>query len=255
MNNNELTKLYAKTSKHSHYQILATPLQELIKTSDLGVCSRYEEERLNYICTHIPYDNFTLVDIGANTGYFTFELMTKGASSAVMVEGNSAHADFVKEAINKLNWQAMVKVSPEYIQFNEDSALINADVLLLLNVLHHVGDDYSNEILTISAAKTCILASLSYLAKKSKYIIFQLGFNWKGDKNLPLFSTGTKAELINFIKEGTINDWHIEHIGIAQQREDNIVYDELDVANIKRQDSLGEFLNRPLFIMRSIQFD
>jgi hypothetical protein len=254
MNNIKLTKLYAKTSKHSHYQILATPLRELIKTDDLGVCSRYEEERLHYICTHIPYNYFTLVDIGANTGYFTLELMTKGASSAVVVEGNSAHADFVSAAVNVLNWQAMVEVSSEYVQFNESSALINTDVLLLLNVLHHVGDDYNNEISSISSAKTCILASLRYLAKKTKYLIFQLGFNWKGDKNLPLFSTGTKAELINFIKEGTINDWNIEHIGIAQKHEERVVYEELDTENIERQDALGEFLNRPLFIMRSTQF-
>ena len=43
----------------------------------------------------------------------------------------------------------------------------------------------------------------------------------------------------------------IRNIGIAESAGDKIIYNELDSKNIERQDSLGEFLNRPIFIMES----
>jgi len=142
MNSKQLVALYTQISKHSHYQILAKPLRKLIKTDELEICSRYEEERLNYLLTRIPYKNSSIVDIGANTGYFTLELMAKGTSSALVIEGNSAHAAFVKAAVDYLQWQETVKVSSKYIKFNESSTMTNCDITLLLNVLHHIGDDY-----------------------------------------------------------------------------------------------------------------
>jgi len=122
---------------------------------------------------------------------------------------------------------------------------------LLLNVLHHVGDDYGDPSHSIESAKQNVLNSLSALAKRTKYLIFQLGFNWKGDILLPLFADGTKRELIEFVREGTKDSWVIRNIGIAESAGDKIIYNELDSKNIERRDSLGEFLNRPIFIMES----
>lgn len=41
-------------------------------------------------------------------------------------------------------------------------------------------------------------------------------------------------------------------VGIAQRSEGGLIeYIELNDENIKRDDSLGEFLNRPIFVLKS----
>ena len=69
----------------------------------------------------------------------------------------------------------------------------------------------------------------------------------------PHFTTanGTKREIIEFVEEGTKDSWVIRNIGIAESAGDNIIYNELNSKNIERQDSLGEFRNRPIFILES----
>lgn len=255
MNYSKLIDLYTRTSKHSHYQVLAKPIRDLISIHIEGICSRYEEERLFYILKHLQCKGISLADIGGNTGYFTMELIDRGAKSAIIIEGNSIHSDFVNEAISVLGWQDRVKVHPGYITFNDDISLIDVDVTFLLNVLHHVGDDYGDQAQSIDAAKKNIIDSLVRLSQQTQFLVFQLGFNWKGNAKHPLFEHGTKKELIHFIESGIHDSWTIEHIGIAEKSDGSIVYNEIDSHNIQRQDSLGEFLNRPLFIMRSKMYN
>ncbi len=251
MNNSHLIDLYNRTSKHSHYQVLATPLKALIPNKMHNIRSRGEEERLYFILKHLPCEDIALADIGGNTGYFTLEFIHRGARSALFIEGNKVHSSFVHESISALGWQDKVKIYPSYMTFEEDLSLIDVDVTLLLNVLHHVGDDYGNQSQSINEAKNNILRSLFRLSRKTKFLVFQLGFNWKGNKEHPLFKEGTKRELIDFVEYGTRGSWSIKHIGIAENSNDRVFYNELNSHNIQRQDSLGEFLNRPLFIMES----
>ncbi len=120
-----------------------------------------------------------------------------------------------------------------YVSF-EPSALPRVDCTVLLNVLHHFGDDFGDRDAAKEAAKQRMLACLSALARTSRRLVFQLGFNWKGDRHQPLFAGGSKAA-----------------IGIAERDGGQTVYRDLCDRNIARDDSLGEFLNRPIFIMQS----
>lgn len=70
---NKLIELYNESSKHSGYQILASNLEEIIDKSKLKISSRYERERLNYIISKIDLKGKRILDIGGNTGFFTFE--------------------------------------------------------------------------------------------------------------------------------------------------------------------------------------
>jgi hypothetical protein len=254
MCNSLLIDLYHKTSKHSHYQVVATPLKEIIPDDMQNIRSRWEEERLRYIDKHLPCKDISLADIGGNTGYFTLEFIHRGAKAAAFIEGNKAHSDFVREAASALGWQDKVTIHPWYMTFEDDISLIEVDVTLLLNVLHHVGDDYGDQSQSISAAKRSVLRSLYLLSYRTKYLAFQLGFNWKGDINLPLFEGGTKRELINFVEYGVRGSWEINNIGAAEKINGTVTYNEINSDNVKRNDSLGEFLNRPLFIMESKRY-
>lgn len=42
-----------------------------------------------------------------------------------------------------------------------------------------------------------------------------MGSNWKGDSKECLFENGTKAEMEQFLKEGTKDYWNILFIGIV----------------------------------------
>lgn len=247
-----LNELYGRTSKHSHYQVLARPLRAFIQGDKLNTISRYEVERLEYILSHYAVKGKVVADIGGNTGFFSLECAINGASSILYFEGNEAHADFVREAAHVLNLGNVVKVSTKYVNFKDDFDC-QVDMCFVLNVLHHVGDDYGDSGISREEAKQKIVDALSYMSRKTRTLVFQLGFNWKGNRDLPLFERGTKAELIEFVRAGTAGDWEILSIGIAHRSENGVEYREMDETNIARDDQLGEFLNRPLFIMRSMR--
>lgn len=245
----DLFNYYTTKSKHSNYQVLPRRLRALLSSDEVQTKTRYELERLDYILEKITINNKTVLDIGGNTGFFTFELIEAGAKSTHCYEGNKEHADFVRLAAKALDLQN-VRVTNRYFSFEDDVAE-RYDVILLLNVLHHIGDDYGDDALSMEAALKNIIRQLNSLADKTETLVFQMGFNWQGNINQNLFQHGTKQEMIDFIKDGIKNTWEIIAIGIPERTESGVKYMDLNNKNIARDDSLGEFLNRPLFIFRT----
>lgn len=245
-----LRDLYRHSSKHSNYQSLAPQLVELLGESALFASSMYERERFDFIHRHVELDGRTVIDIGANTGYFSIQAASAGARLAVF-EGNPEHATFIDEAASAIGLGDRIEVAAEYFRFEaNDNA--RYDVAFLLNVLHHVGDDYGDSQLTIDQARDSMRASLQHLSACCATIVLQLGFNWQGNVDRPLFERGTKREVIDFICECAPGYFEIASVGIATGSKADISYIAADDDNIVRRDDLGEFLNRPLFILRSL---
>ncbi len=245
-----LLDLYHVASKHSNYQVLPTALAPFLHNDDITVQSRCERERLAYIMAKLPVAGRHVADIGGNTGFFSFELLARGASRIEYYEGNAAHHGFVSAAAAQLGLSERLHAHHEYVTF-EAGGLPRVDATLLLNVLHHLGDDFGDPALAREAAKQHMLDCLATMAQSTEQLVFQLGFNWKGDRHLPLFPAGSKAEMIDFLTVGTAADWTIVAIGIAERRDGEVRFRDLTSANISRDDSLGEFLNRPIFILQS----
>lgn len=241
-------ELYMESSKHSNYQILPSNLKDLMKDEDLMVQSRYEKERLKYITENVNLKGKTVLDIGGNTGFFTFETHNAGASKIDYYEGNQTHAEFVKKGIEVLELKDKIAVFPQYYLFNQKEKIY--DVAYLLNVVHHSGDDFGDSI-SIEKAKSDILACINVMAEITKVLVFQMGFNWCGNRNKCLFEQGTKAEMEEFIQKGTVENWEIIKIGVAVKKDCQIKYEDVNLKNNQREDELGEFLNRPIFIMKS----
>jgi len=246
-----LKTLYARTSKHSNYQILPECLKPLLDETEIDVKSRFERERLDYILQYINPNGKSILDIGGNSGYFSFELIDRGAKHVDYYEGNKTHSEFVLRAAELLNCSDKLIVYNEYINFRESCHDRHYDVVFLLNVLHHVGDDYDEKDLTLLKAKQKIIESVNALAGKTSSMIFQLGFCWKGNRDFLLFKNGTKEEMIDFISENTKEFWEITDIGIPVLGGGKVSYNNLNQDNIKRDDKLGEFLNRPIFVLKS----
>ena len=190
------------------------------------------------------------MDIGGNTGFFSFESVDKGAREVCYYEGNKDHAEFVGLGVKVADLENRIIVKNKYFSF-DGKLKEKYDIVFLLNVLHHLGDDYGSPAITMKKAKEHIIDQLNSLKKIAKVVVFQMGFNWKGDVAKPLFEKGEKVEMIEFIKKGVQNNWDILHIGIAEKKDGVIVYNDLNSYNIKREDEWGEFLNRPLFILKS----
>ncbi len=247
----ELINYYSKQSKHSNYQVLPSSLKPILNSKEVDTRTRFEAERLEYILSKIDVQDKSVLDIGGNTGFFIFELIDAGAKIAQLYEGNKEHADFVKLAAKALNL-TNVDVINGYFLF-DGSHREHYDIILLLNVLHHLGDDYGDKNLSMEAVKKSIINQLNSLSQQTDLLIFQLGFNWQGNPANGLFEHGTKREMVDYIKDGIKGCWDIVAIGIAEGVDQNVCYLDLNETNIERNDSLGEFLNRPLFILKSVR--
>lgn len=243
----KLMLLYAKSSKHSNYQVIPESLQKLMPTKNLIIHSRYEKERLAYILSKINIKGLTFADIGGNSGYFTIKLIEQGAQKGTIIEGNATHTEFVSLASELLKIESKIEICNKYYDFGETMKQ-KYDIIFLLNVLHHVGDDFGNAI-SIEEAKDTILDKINGMVKVSKHLVLQLGYNWMGNRNQCLFPNGTKTEMIEWLREGVRGYYQISHIGIAEKVGEKIIYRDINEHNIERQDSLGEFLNRPIFIL------
>ena len=176
--------MYSNVSKHSNYQILASDLEKYLIDRDIIINSRNEKERLDYFLKNVNIKNKQILDIGGNTGYFTFEFLKRGVRSVDYYEGNIEHAKFVELASNILGYDKKLFIFPEYYEFNKKKKY---DIVLLLNVLHHLGDDFGNHKLARIEVLDNIIKILKELSYIADTLIFQLGFNWKGNINNPFF--------------------------------------------------------------------
>ncbi|WP_434027916.1 class I SAM-dependent methyltransferase [[Pseudomonas] boreopolis] len=246
-----LREAFARTrrgSKHACYQDIPSLLQPLLPAPAPGELRRHDRERLRYLLARLGVAGRSVLDIGCNGGFFLLELLAAGASRATGYEGSRDHAEFLAQAAAALGLGERLQVHPRYYDFQGDSA--HHDVALLLNVLHHVGDDYGDRGLNIAGAREEILRSLRRMRERCDVLVFQLGFNWKGERDAGLFAQGSIAEMVEFVEQGARGSWRLRHVGVAERLADGgIEYRELGPDNGHRKNELGEFLNRPLFIL------
>lgn len=244
----KLKALVHKQSKHSDYQTLHPWISSIVSQDDYRPSGKAELERQAYMNARYDFSDTKVLDIGANTGYFSFAALQDGAAHVVAYEGNKEHAEFIAQAGEIIDLQEKLSVRNEYFDFQPSNTAESFDVGLCLNVLHHLGDDFGDQSLNVDQAKREITSALQVLSHSCDALWFQIGFNWRGNRATPLFSTGTKQELINFVEDACKNFWNIENIGIFNPESRS--YEPISPALLERFDALGEFLNRPIFLMK-----
>ena len=82
-----------------------------------------------------------------------------------------------------------------------------------------------------------------FLASKLKYDIKEIPVQWRH----------VETKNVNFIKDAVEGYWLITDIAVAERTETGIRYKEISDQNRYRDDSLGEFLNRPLFVLENLR--
>ncbi|WP_157745394.1 class I SAM-dependent methyltransferase [Luteimonas chenhongjianii] len=235
-------------SKHACYQEIPALLWPHLADSTLPVLRRYEAARLRYVLDRIDMDGQSVLDIGSNGGFFLMEMLRLGASHATAYEGSPDHAAFLNAARGVLGLDARMDVHARYFDFECERG--HYDVALLLNVLHHVGDDYGDKALSVNDARGEIIRSLRRMREHCDTLVFQLGYNWKGDRDAGMFEHGTIDEMVAFVESGIDGAWRVRQVGVAERdTSGEIVYRDLCDGNRHRKDDLGEFLNRPIFLL------
>jgi hypothetical protein len=242
-----LRRLYERDSKHSSYQLLHPMVVPLLGSMADLPPGKLEAQRQRFFARHVDYTGARVLDIGANTGYFSFGALEHGAASVECHEGNRDHAEFIRCAAATLGLSDRLQVHPRYFDFAPGGA--RHDVGLCLNVLHHVGDDFGDRSLTLEQARHRMLACLQAMAGRVATLVLQLGFNWKGDVRYPLFHGGEKAALVDFVAEGARRDWSVAAVAVSDAATGE--YEPLAAHNLARNDAIGEFRNRPIFVLRS----
>lgn len=92
-----LLNLLAARSKHSTYQELYPTLEALLGL-DAPPSGKSESARWAYMQSRMEWANLSVIDIGANTGYFSIAAMQSGATQVIAIEGNTEHAKFLVAA-------------------------------------------------------------------------------------------------------------------------------------------------------------
>jgi len=112
-----LLNLLATHSKHSAYQEIYPPLLHYLNAPLQS--SKYEAVRWDYMKNRTNWANTSVIDIGANTGYFSMAAIESHANEVVAVEGNDAHAKFIRAATELMEWESRLYVENRYFEFED----------------------------------------------------------------------------------------------------------------------------------------
>lgn len=244
-----LEPMLAARSKHSTYQELHPLVKQLVHSKYLTPGKR-ESARWAFMSRKQPLQGLRVLDIGANSGYFTLGAVEAGAAHVMAIEGNAAHAAFIQACGEWLGWRSKLEVDPCYFEFEPMGT--QYDLVFCLNVLHHLGDDFGDLGLSMAMAREGIVRHLQALAHRAPYCWFQLGFNWKGLREQPLFEHGRKQEVIDLVNTQCNRHWKVLEIGVYDPSSSQ--FEPVREGLLERWDDQGEFLNRPLFLLESRVF-
>lgn len=258
MDNDQKQKLlsfYNDESKHSVYQNFPSFVSEALgRQSGIDENWRGDTARYEYIKSNIAFERMhSIGDVGANTGRFCLDLAYANPSvDFTAIELNSNNIRFislVKEAFSMRN----VNTLCEAATYENLDKIGVYDALLMMNVLHHAGVDFDKGMVNApEEVEGYLVRYLSRLVKTTQFLVFQLGYNWGGDKSKPIVAPSKPAEMIDYMRQVCDKaGWKIAATALydsdtksyfASDNPENDVRSESFMAN-------SEFYKRPLYFL------
>jgi len=210
-----------------------------------------DKERAEFMFDHKSSAGKNVLDIGANQGYMSIEAALRGARSVDAFESNAVDGAFLAQLSHRFAALQAVSAQTLNYEFEQDN---NGrwDHVICLNVLHHVGRYFDGHVRDLSEAKILMAEYLQRLLTPNGAVWLQLGFNWQGNTQQPMFTHGTKQEMTAFVKQMVGLHAKISTIGIynpQHQAYDEVAYGDWAHPLWQRSDGLGEFANRPLYLI------
>jgi len=266
-----LEQLLISQSKHGNYQMLPTVL--INKIPELGKYSqsrRFDDRRYQWFSEKLNFTNKSVLDIGANIGYFSFRLAIEKNAKVTAYEPYLKHFDAIKSIKTILElYDDQITPINKGVELNDIENLPEQDIVLFFNVIQHAGEDFDCKYVHNKTEwEKYAIEYLHRLTYKAKYIVFQQGYTWLGhagklcqDENIIDF-TATILRKAN---------WNIKCCGIIKDVS-NPTYSDFEVAlqnnihpitnkwqriklNILRKIRISNndyrFMQRPIFICTS----
>ncbi|MBB6671505.1 class I SAM-dependent methyltransferase [Cohnella nanjingensis] len=272
-----LEKLYNDESKHSRYQNIPQFVKEASNYSEeINENWRGDTARYDYIRRTVKFgDGESIADIGANTGFFTLSLAYDNRiNQFIAYEPNPNHAAFISEIADQFQL-TNVQTRNRSVGLQEINHIERVDRMIFFNVLHHAGVDFDQELVPSKAEfNDYIFQYISRLRNKTKQLMFQMGYNWGGDKTNPIVDSDQVREMTLYVSElfmdagwkikkiayfsfrnkrGSYEDLHEDLVsGISRNIRDSSVSESLD-KHIQELNMLGnsEFYKRPIFVVEA----
>ena len=270
----KLKELYADGSKHDNYQNLPVFVQkELGFNVTIDENWRGDTARYNYFVDTLKFKaGEKIADIGANTGFFTLSLADKYPQSTfIAYELNPQHVHFINEIAAHFK---MANVQTRNIPVDMVGAekMETLDYMLHFNVLHHAGVDFDKEkINDLPAYREYCIKYLSLLKNATTHLIYQMGYNWGGNKLNPIIPLQNDLEKITYTLDlfshsgwklnsialcRKVNGTHIlenvpqhfiDELLIIAAGKENASQDLMDYLKMFNFEGLSEFYRRPIF--------
>jgi SAM-dependent methyltransferase len=269
----KLHELYADQSKHSVYQNIPEFVRDALGyTETINERWRGDSSRWEYMRDYLDFSNRSILDVGANTGFFILSLAHKYPSSiCTALEGNANHEEFIRLVATQFAMEN-VRTLAQYLDLAALDLLGQYDTILLYNVLHHAGADFDSDLVpTEEDLFNYLVRYMTKLGEHCNRTLYQMGYNWGGNKKQPIVDlqddAGKYVYTCRFLKQA---GWTIVAIATSYSREGNIPVfhknlpeDVIEAANVYDEailrsrlselfdpaiNTFSEFYRRPIFV-------
>ena len=216
-----LEQLYAETSKHAQYQTLPDELAKKLGVQfEVNEAWRGDRPRYPLLKEFIQQGpSASVLDVGANTGFFSLSLAADLKASAITAcELNSTHAKIIR-FLAEIGGYSPFHVTEQPADLQHVDAFGHFDVALHLNILHHAGHDFDKaDVPDRGSFMQYGVRYLSGFRATADRMVFQMGYNWGGNKELPLVALNDQAGKVRFTMELLDGaGWDVQAIGLAKR--------------------------------------
>lgn len=218
----ELRHLYADGSKHAVYQNVPEFVSAALGYSEkIDELWRGDTARYRYLVAKLELAGQSLVDVGANTGFFALSFAHHCPEAQVTaVEGNPNHAAFIRRIV-ELFCLKNVQVQCAYADRAGSLRLPECDTMLLLNILHHAGADFDRDL--VAGPEGVAAYAVEYLQRirtRARRLVFQMGYDWGGDKRRPIVPAPEDARKVVYTgRLLTAAGWTIRSVAVGRATE------------------------------------
>jgi len=176
----EQIRIYlSRTGKHARYQQLPEFLPEPVRRNFRVRATRLDAQRYAWFSSRVDLRDKTVIEIGANGGYFTLRMARDHRARVIAYEPFEAHAGLIRlfSEITGLEDRITLRQTP--VTLASIDALPRADVLVFLNVLQHAGHDFDDP-LTPDRWRAFAVSYLNKLTRIAPVMVFQTGYTLGG---------------------------------------------------------------------------
>ncbi len=185
--------------------------------------------RYKWLKENLNYEVSSVLDIGANLGYFSFSLANDLNVKVDLYEPYKTYYEVSKNLCSLIKFNKKMNLFNDSIGLNNISEIQKYDLVINLNILHHAGVFFDKK--RFKEFDNWLEYSKIYLGKlreKSKFLFFQVGNLSRGEV---IFESDVFFDLMKQLFK--LSNWNIRKIGIIKNLE-KLEYVNIDLRELEK---------------------